>query len=288
MNRNESDELTGPLGNLNVPALDATEIERIVGAAMPQSSSSWSGWWSHAAAVIAGISLMAAGRGCQSGGGSTREVIVEVPVVEFVERIVQVPIEVPVEVPVEVRVSVPYETVVERIVYRDRPVTHALPPRVDQAADAELDAAAASTPGELASSTPKPTVADKKKKAARSRASQRAHLEVRRVGSRVTLRTRGLLTEIVPVLIDTLESTDGAVVLAALDRLQSIHADLGARAVDLRPEVTPPRRRSGIRALLSARAPSIRASELDDAALWRGWWARQQASDDDQRRAGSI
>ena len=329
----EADALAGPLQALrgmNVPDLESTEVDRIVSAAMPRSSSHWSGWLSHAAAVLVGVSLMAGGRGCQSDTGSlapddqvevadartlqdpkvsgeaVREVIVEVPVTEYVDRVV--------EVQMEVRVEVPVEKVVERIVYRDRPVVHALQPRLD----AQLRAANLFSQATLAgvqlidraytridqrgvpsASGAAPTVGPARPRviakaledpaAPKARyESKRTHLEVRRVGGRVTLRTRGSLLEVVPVLIDTLESEDGAVVAAALDSLQSIHADLGPRAVDLRPEAAPPSRRSGLRALLSSRKAPIRASELDNATLWRDWWTRQRAADGNQRRAAAI
>ena len=80
MNDNEKNEL---LASLTVPPLDREEVDQIVNAAMPTVAPgpSWVGWWSHAAAVLVGVSLMALGRGCQGPIESVevREVAVEVP-----------------------------------------------------------------------------------------------------------------------------------------------------------------------------------------------------------------
>lgn len=268
MNDNEKNEL---LGSLKVPPLGEGEVDRIVEAAMPiptsgsGPSSSWGGWWSHAAAVLVGVSLMALGRGCQEAKTELeiREVAVRVPVEVPVEVIVEVPVEVPVEVSVERLVEVPVEKIVERIVYRDRVVASERP-----------------SPPEAQAKAPR--------RVARSTGSQRTHLEVRRVDGRVMLRTRGSMADVIPVLIDALDSDDGAVVAAAADRLETVRAGFGARAVELRPSKPVRARRSGLRAVLSSGRTEVRATEMDDAELWREWWERQQALEGTRRLAASI
>lgn len=309
----------GALAGLTVPPLEDGEIDRIVNAALPHSSSGprWSGWWSHAAAVLLGVSVVALPRGCEQGTGAVeiREVAVEVPVevpIEVpVERIVEKRVEVLVEVPVETTVEKPVEKIVERIVYRDRVVMNDLQPRFDaqlRAANLLSDAArtglrlvdrayqrieersigAEVTPPIAVQPTRPQVQAKAGGRSTRRTERQRTHLEVRRVDGRVTLRTRGSVVEVIPVLIDKLGSEDGAVVAAAADRLQSMRANFGSRAVELRPSNPAPARRSGIRALLSSGSTKVRASELDDADLWRDWWERQQAADGTRRLAASI
>ena len=105
---------------------------------------------------------------------------------------------------------------------------------------------------------------------------------------KVTLKTRGALSEIVPVLIDTMESGDSDVVAAAFDRLQSIRVDLGEEALELRDEDGERSRAGGIRRLLSSRGSESRQLDLRDPSLWRDWWKRQQVASGRNLSATSI
>ncbi|QDV09165.1 hypothetical protein Poly30_47220 [Planctomycetes bacterium Poly30] len=274
----------------------------------------WIGWVSHAAAILLGM-LIAHGalRGLDDGeivtdqrttlavaAPEVREVRVEVPVEVPVEVVVEVPVETIVEKIVEVPVEV--EKTVERIVYRDRIVENPLQARWDRQlriADmagqvsvlalagigrayedlqarvqrsAELQVIASADP--VQGYPPSET----RRAALSSASASRAHVEVRREGARVTLRTRGTLSEVIPVLIDTMESEDSEVVAAAFDRLQSIRVDLGEEALDLRDTEGARAPGGGLRGMLFSRGAEAPAVDLRDPLVWRDWWARQQVA----------
>jgi len=263
---------------------------------------------SHAAALLVGL-LLAWQLGPRGEGEPTppieRVVRVEVPVEVPVETIREVPVEVPVEVVVTERVEVPVDRIVREVV--TQPVPSPLQPRLDEAlflarsavalastgADALGDAFEASTariaaaarsdaaarvdrdplePDGGAGRAPAPRREARAGRVASADAG--AALVVRREGDRVQLSTRGTLEEVVPALIDALDSGEPAVAAAALDHLEGLRADLDGATAFAEPGADRVDRAGGIRGLIGS--SQARFADADDgpdaAARWRDWW----------------
>jgi hypothetical protein len=224
-----------------------------------------------------------------------REIVRE-PVLEevLVERVVEVPVEtrveVPVEVPVEVRIEVPVERLVEVPVpvERVREVAHPLQVDADRwlawnetltrlVARAEEQARLAAQEESPARTENPAALAE----ASSEREQARAPVRVVRSGERVSLRTRGPQSEVVPALIAMLRDDDPRLRRVVEERLENIR---GVPGVPGAPQEAPEVRRSAVglddlRELIHG--SSVTESEPDpdrNVLLWRTWWEQQSSA----------